>query len=76
MQAPMCDLLQGFQVWSDLDEANPGLVNVGAGSRQQPRGGDGPRMEAPGETRRPKPRGDGTNILLRMLLPAPKHKAQ
>lgn len=73
----MCDLLQGFQVWSDLDEANPGLVNVGDSLRRQPRSGDGARMDASGETRRPKPRTeDGSNILLRILLPARKQKAQ
>lgn len=74
MQAPMCDLLQGFQVWSDLDEANPGHVT--AAQRGQ-HSGNGTRMDAPSGTRQPKLRAENdSNILLRVLLPASKRKAQ
>lgn len=77
MQAPMCDLLQGFQVWSDLDEANPGLVNVSNGSRKQDRSGDLTVMAASNEMRQPNTRSeDGSNILLRILRLAPKQKDQ
>lgn len=77
MQAPMCDLLQSFQVWSDLDEANPGHVSACDGSRAQ-HSSDGTRsIDASRRTRQPKPRREnGSNILLRILLPASKHKAQ
>lgn len=76
MQAPMCDLLQSFQVWSDLDEANPGLVNVGDSPRQQNSGHD-TSMDASSEARQSKPWiGSGSNMLLHVLLPAPKQKAQ
>lgn len=72
----MCDLLQSFQVWSDLDEANPGHVNASDDSRTR-HSGDGTRIDASRGTRQSKPRREyGSNILLRVLLPAPKHKAQ
>ncbi|KAJ0107419.1 hypothetical protein J7T55_009384 [Diaporthe amygdali] len=76
MQTPMYDLLQSFQVWSDLDEANPGLVNVGESPRPS-HSGDGTHLDASSETMQPKSRtGNGSIALLQILLPASKQKAQ
>lgn len=76
MQAPMCDLLAGFQVWSDLDEANPGHVTAADGQRGQ-HSSNGTRRGTPSGTRQPKLRTENdSNILLRVLLPASKRKTQ